>query len=252
MIDKEAQAKIVDGVIKLTDWQKIQNTYRALARMSNFMNWTALPHNHLDITTIKNDLIRISQIISTEYTHFSNELFFLKDHLFTEYGCFEPQAYGQVMAILKALINLVNNPTQSVWGLIHPKIKSVSKQLYLNGHYSNAAEDAFIEINDRVKKLYRIINPDATRIPDGDAVMTTVFSANTPLLTVCDTSTESGQNEQKGLMFMLQGAMSALRNPKAHANITITADDAMRRIMFASMLMYKIDDAVSYSNINER
>jgi hypothetical protein len=48
--------------------------------------------------------------------------------------------------------------------------------------------------------------------------------------------------------------MSALRNPKAHANITITntKDDAMRRLMFASMLMYKIDEAIDYSEIQER
>ena len=44
----------------------------------------------------------------------------------------------------------------------------------------------------------------------------------------------------------------ALRNPKAHANITITKDDAMRRLMFASMLMYKIDEAIDYSKIQER
>ena len=50
---------------------------------------------------------------------------------------------------------------------------------------------------------------------------------------------------------MLSGAMSALRNPKAHANITITAEDAMRRLMFASMLMYKIDEAVKHSEITE-
>ena len=37
------------------------------------------------------------------------------------------------------------------------------------------------------------------------------------------------------------GAMAALRNPKAHANITLTAEDAMRRLMFASMLMYTLD-----------
>ncbi len=252
MIDKKAEAKIVDGVIKLTDWQKIQNTHRGLARMSNVPNWTTITHNQLDITTIKNDLIRISQIISTEYPYFSSELFVLKDYLFIGYGRFDPQIYGQVMAIFKALINEVNNPKQSVWGLIHPKIESVSKQLYLDGHYANAAEDAFIEINDRVKKLYKKINPTATKIPDGDAAITKVFSANKPLLKACDISTESGQNEQKGLMFMLQGAMSALRNPKAHANITITADDAMRRIMFASMLMYKIDDAVKYSGIQKK
>ncbi|MCI8405313.1 MAG: TIGR02391 family protein [Clostridia bacterium] len=128
---------------------------------------------------------------------------------------------------------------------------SVSKQLFLDGHYANAAEDAFIEINDRVKRIYKKINPETTKVPDGDAAMTTVFSVNNPLLKICDTSTESGQNEQKGFMFMLQGTMSALRNPKAHANITITQDDAIRRIMFASMLMYKIDEAVVYSGIQE-
>lgn len=50
---------------------------------------------------------------------------------------------------------------------------------------------------------------------------------------------------------MLAGAMSALRNPKAHANITIDREDAMRRLIFASMLMYKIDEAVCYSKIVE-
>ena len=71
------------------------------------------------------------------------------------------------------------------------------------------------------------------------------------MLKVCDISTDTGMNEQKGVMFMLQGAMSALRNPKAHANIKLTAEDAMRRIMFASMLMYKIDEAVKYSSVQE-
>ena len=170
--------------------------------MSNVPNWTAIPHNQLEITTIKNDLIRISQIISAEYPYFSNELFMLKDHLFIGYGSFDPQVYGQVIAIFKALINEVNNSTQGVWGLIHPKIESVSKQLYLNGHYANAAEDAFIEINDRVKKLYKTLNPTVTKIPDGDAAMTTVFSPNNPMLKVCDISTDTGMNEQKGLMFM--------------------------------------------------
>ena len=251
MIDKKAEAKVVNGVIKLTDWQKIQNVFRGLVRMSNVQNWVAAPHNQMEITVVKNDLIHISQIIATEYPYFSNELFGLKDHLFIDYGHIDPQVYGQILAIFKALINEVNNPTQSVWGLLHPRIESVSKQLFLDGHYANAAEDAFIEINDRVKKLHKKLNPTATKIPDGDAAMTTVFSPNNPMLKVCDISTDTGMNEQKGLMFMLQGAMSALRNPKAHSNITISKDDAMRRIIYASMLMYKIDEAVTYSQIQE-
>ena len=115
MIDKKAEAKVVNGVIKLTDWQKIQNVFRGLVRMSNVQNWVAAPHNQMEITVVKNDLIHISQIIATEYPYFSNELFGLKDHLFIDYGHIDPQVYGQILAIFKALINEVNNPTQSVF-----------------------------------------------------------------------------------------------------------------------------------------
>lgn len=81
--------------------------------------------------------------------------------------------------------------------------------------------------------------------------MKTIFSSNAPLIEFCDRSDSSGSNIQKGFMEMLAGAMSALRNPKAHANITISQEDATRRLIFASMLMYKIDEAVQYSNIPE-
>ena len=81
--------------------------------------------------------------------------------------------------------------------------------------------------------------------------MKAVFSANSPIIEFCDRSAQSGQNIQKGYMEMLAGAMSALRNPKSHANIPITAEDAMRRLMFASMLMHKIDEAVAYSKTTE-
>lgn len=250
-MEKSTEAKVVNGVIKLTDWQKTQNVYRGFVRLSSTPNWTAMPLNSTDINTIKNDLIHISQIVAAEHPHFSKELFSLKDHLFIGYGCLDPQVYGQIIAIFKALLNECEPSILSIWGLIHPQIIRVSKQLFLDGHYANAAEDAFIEINDRVKKLYKKLNPTATKIPDGDAAMTTVFSPNNPMIKVCDISTDTGMNEQKGLMLMLQGAMSALRNPKAHSNITISKDDAMRRIMYASLLMYKIDEAVSYSKIQE-
>lgn len=115
----------------------------------------------------------------------------------------------------------------------------------MDGGYANAACDAFIEVNDRVKRLFKSIKP-SEKVPDGDIAMKTVFSVNTPLIEFCDRSDGSGANTQKGFMEMLAGAMSALRNPKAHANITIDREDAMRRLIFASMLMYKIDEAVLY------
>ena len=130
-------------------------------------------------------------------------------------------------------------------------IQKSSKKLFEDGHFANAAEDAFIEINDRAKKLFSIVKPNVP-VPDGEAAMTTVFSSNNPLIEFCDRSTTTGQNKQKGFMQMLAGAMSALRNPKAHSNAEqISEEEAFRRLATASMLMYAIDDAVKHSRIKE-
>ena len=44
--------------------------------------------------------------------------------------------------------------------------------------------------------------------------------------------------------------MAALRNPKSHENIELEKDDSMRRMIFASMLMFKIDEIIAASNGN--
>jgi uncharacterized protein (TIGR02391 family) len=229
---------------------RVSQVFDWLKSVGSRPNCTAIPVHPDDITAIKNELIRISVDISKEHPFFSNELFTLKDQLFIGYGTINPWVFGQIVEILKALQNNTNTEQYNPWSLIHPQIARVSKQLYLNGHYSNAAEDAFDEINDRVKRLYALSKPGES-IPDRTKVMTTVFSDNNPMIEFCRRMDDTGHNTQLGYMNMLSGAMSALRNPKAHANITITAEDAMRRLMFASMLMYKIDEAVKHSEITE-
>lgn len=211
-----------------------------------------------EITNIRESLLLIATDIEHSQPLFHSQLMGIKDVLFVEThlnwttSCFfiNPVAFGQGIAVLDILL-AQNLGKQSDWCyLIHPRIAQVSKKLYLDGSYANAACDAFIEVNDRVKRLFRVIKP-GEKVPDGDAAMKMVFSVNAPLVEFCDRSNDSGINTQKGFMEMLAGAMSALRNPKAHANITIGREDAMRRLIFASMLMYKIDEAVLYSNITE-
>lgn len=63
--------------------------------------------------------------------------------------------------------------------------------------------------------------------------------------------TESGRNVQKGYMEMFAGAMIGIRNPKAHANQRITWKDAVRKLHFASLLMYKVDQAINNTGIIE-
>lgn len=202
------------------------------------------------ITSIKNNLIQLSNELKKTEPFYSNQLFSLKDSLFTGYGNINPFVFGQIFEILQYLNFTKTNPSGDIWGLIHPHIISVSKNQYIDGYYAEAAENAFKEINSRVKKIYHILDYSSA-IPDGRDVMNKVFTPKNPMLELCDRSTDSGQNIQLGFKEMFSGSMSALRNPKAHENIQLTADDAMRQIIFASMLMYKIDDGLAYSHIKE-
>lgn len=232
-----------------------------LRNIANRPNTINTPISPTDIVNIRDGISEIIYTYKNEHALICGHIVKMKECLFVnqmagyvQFTTINPFVLGQLLEcldLLSADIQKKSTTSSDMWEYIHPSIVKISLKLYTDGHYANAAEDAFIEINDRVKKLYKKLNSTSTKIPDGDAVMTTVFSPNSPMLKVCDISTDTGMNEQKGLMFMLQGAMAALRNPKAHSNITLTAEDAMRRIMFASMLMYKIDEAVAYSEIKE-
>lgn len=179
------------------------------------------------ITTIKNNLIQLSNELKKTEPFYSNELFSLKDSLCTGYGNINPFVFGQIFEILKYLNFTKTNPSDDIWGLIHPLIISVSKNQFIDGYYSEAAENAFKEINSRVKKIYHILD-SSSAIPDEKDIMNKVFTPNNPMLELCDRSTDSGQN------------------------IQLTSDDAMRQIIFASTLMYKIDDGLAYSHVNEK
>lgn len=132
---------------------------------------------------------------------------------------------------------------------IHPLISDVCKTKYFNGHYADAVESAFKEINSRCKKIYK---SQRNIEKDGSDLMNNIFSPNNPLLKFEDNSTESGNNVQQGYMQIFSGAIIAIRNPKAHENQFITQDAAYKRLVFASLLMTKIDEAVKYSNIIEK
>ena len=204
---------------------------------------------NININEIKNGIIKLSESIAKSEPYFSKDLFRLKDILFIG-AKLNIIALGEFLAIVNYLNNECDNPQENIWAIIHPMIIKSSRKLYLDGHYANAACDAFIEINSRVKKLFEKIKPNE-KIPDGESVMTHVFSAKSPLIEFCDRTTDTGMNTQKGYMQMLIGSNSALRNPKAHENIGLDKDEAFRRLMFASMLMYKIDEGVAYSQIEE-
>lgn len=232
-----------------------------LVQIANMPNALITPFRATDVADIRERIITISRECEQTDPQISRQLLAAKDILFVTdqlgQALINPYAIGRILLGLELLLNkepeAAEEQHQAVdpWSYIHPLIQRSSKKLYEDGHFANAAEDAFIEINDRVKHLFAIIKP-GEKVPDGDKVMTTVFSANSPLVEFCDRNTQSGQNKQKGYMEMLSGAISALRNPKAHSNSEVlSAEESYRRLATASMLMYAIDDAVKHSGITE-
>jgi len=128
----------------------------------------------------------------------------------------------------------------SFWQLIHPSIERIAKRKYDDGHFADAVESAFKDVNSRVKAYVKGKTGEEL---DGASLMTTAFSVKNPIIMLGDLTTESGDNMQKGYMQIFAGAMTGIRNPKAHENIIIDDQRAIHFLFLASLLMSKLDEA---------
>lgn len=210
------------------------------------------------VLNLREGIASVAQQISGMNPPISDHLIGLKNTLFTEipYQGFyiNLTVYGQTIESIEFVKGQILGVNQAgdkgLCHLLHPDIQRVSEKLYRDGSYSEAACNAFIEINARVKKLYQALCPDDSNPPDGQALMNKVFADKEPVIEVADRSTQTGKDIHMGTRFLFAGAMAALRNPKSHENNTIEKDDALRRLIFASMLMFQIDEIVASSDNN--
>lgn len=114
----------------------------------------------------------------------------------------------------------------------HAEIERVSGQLLRDGHYKQAALEAYIRVIDEVKRR--------SGLPlDGDNLMNQAFGCDnrTPVIQLNTLGSEAERDEQKGFMFLFKGIVG-LRNSKAHSNRLF--DDPYRAhdyLAMASLLM---------------
>lgn len=120
---------------------------------------------------------------------------------------------------------------------IHPEIERAVRDLFRNGHYANAVEDACKVLDGLVKIRSGNFNLSGTEL------MQNVFSPKNPVLKFSDLQTPSEQSEQQGMMFLYAGAMLALRNPRAHEIIEDDPEKALEYIAFLSLLAKSLDKA---------
>ncbi len=127
-----------------------------------------------------------------------------------------------------------------LWVLLHPSVVAVAKSRFETKHFADAVEAALKEVNSRVKAFVRKkIGEDL----DGSVLMKKAFSPQHPIISLGDPATESGRSMQQGYMELFSGSMSAVRNPNAHANVTISSERCIEFLFLASLLMAKLDEA---------
>lgn len=235
--------------------EQLNKCIQAIESVGYMINAKHIPSEEINYNDLYNVLYQLIPFIPQEYYIFRNRLRdIILPNLKTpdlssrnQYGQefitprngINPYSFGEVISTITYLNGYSNNNPSSVWDNIHPLIISVAKSRYDKENYADAVEAAFKEVNARVKSIYKRKTSDEK---DGSKLMQAAFSVQNPVIKLGDLSTETGKNIQQGHMEMFVGAMIGIRNPQAHSNLTISKSEAVRKLHFASMLMYKLDN----------
>lgn len=126
-----------------------------------------------------------------------------------------------------------------VWILLHPEVVRLAKPRFNAGHYADAVEAVFKELNSQVKQVY--LNATGEEL-DGVQLMRKAFAPTKPIIVLDDLGTDTGRNIQQGYLDIFAGSMAGIRNPKAHSNIHITAERALHHLMLASLLFFRLGE----------
>jgi uncharacterized protein (TIGR02391 family) len=120
----------------------------------------------------------------------------------------------------------------------HPEIEKVSGDLFRNGHYREAALNAYIRVIEEVRVRSGIAD-------DGDSLMNHAFGCDkkTPGIQFNSLQTDAERDEQRGIMYLFKGIVG-LRNSKAHSNTLFNDPSrAHEYLALASLLLRLLEIA---------
>jgi uncharacterized protein (TIGR02391 family) len=129
--------------------------------------------------------------------------------------------------------------TWAAFELLHPEIREVARARLKAGHRADAVEAALKHVNAILKE--RVLKLTGKEL-DGADLMNVAFSPKNPVLLLGDLGTLSGRSMQQGYMQIFAGAMTGVRNPKAHAILDVDETRATHLLFLASLLRYKVDE----------
>jgi uncharacterized protein (TIGR02391 family) len=122
--------------------------------------------------------------------------------------------------------------------LLHPAVSRHALPHFDAGHLREAVLNGVLAVFDLLRERTGLDG-------DGAVLVSQALSLENPKLIFSELSTESGRNDQKGFLQILQGAYLGIRNPKAHSlRHDLTEFAAAQYLIFASLLARRIEEAV--------
>lgn len=115
---------------------------------------------------------------------------------------------------------------------------------WLSDNQSNSTCLLRLSLDNRVRE---IVQAKTGEEYDGAKLMQKAFSADNPIIKLEKGTSQSAHDTQLGYMQIFSGVMTGIRNPKAHEIENITREDALRKLIMLSILMYKLDRATELS-----
>ncbi|WP_268876473.1 TIGR02391 family protein [Corynebacterium yudongzhengii] len=124
---------------------------------------------------------------------------------------------------------------------LHPAVAEASADLFADGHFSRAVNEAFKLIEVRVRDL---LGSETS----GTKLMDEAFGGKAPRLNIPGHEGRSGQDEQTGFHAIFRGAMLGICNPGAHELVVEQdAQEALEYVALASLLHRRLDSSTAES-----
>ena len=125
----------------------------------------------------------------------------------------------------------------AILDLLHPKVMTAAYAHFKEGHFREAVLNSVVAVFDLIRERTGLET-------DGSELVTEAFSLQRPYLVFSNLDNESGKNDQKGFIQILQGVYQGVRNPKAHT-LTIKPSQIVtaQYLVFSSLLCRRVEEA---------
>lgn len=220
-IDKSRRSKILEKISSFADEGKILNSIRSdllwIKRIIDFIdNEFPKKKKYEKIKANLESMIKNKSYAFPNVTNFKSN----------------------VMAILLDLATTYDLDLSSELVIkFHPKVQEISLNLFKNGHYAQAIFESIKALNNYVKDKSNITDKDLS-----DA-MAKAFNEQNPIIKLNDLTTRSDIDEQRGFKLLFMGAMTGIRNPKAHENIIqLDKNRTLEYLAFISLLFRRAEE----------